>query len=168
MIALYDKPHGYCLVLAPNRSASWHSNKCLLLIVGAVITAIAVGFAAIGAWMIVPFAGLEMLALGSALYWVNWQLHYRQVLWFDGQQLRIEKGHYGPRQQWCWSRRDTAVHVSEQALPGRPLNIHLSCGALSIPIGEFLSADDSQALLQTLQQLGLTTRGFSCAGDLAA
>ena len=37
-------------------------------------------FCAPGRLAILPLAGLELTALGGALYWVNWKLEYRHVI----------------------------------------------------------------------------------------
>ncbi len=168
MITQQSSERGQCLILAPNRSADWSSNKRLIIAVTAVSVAIAGAFTYIGAWVIIPFAGLEILALSAALYWVSWHQCYRQVLWFEGSELRIEKGFYRPRDRWCWQRKQTTIHVSEPASSESPLSIHLAQGGLHIPVGEFLNAGDTQKLLQTLRDLGLRIRGYSAEGDLAA
>lgn len=157
-----------CLILAPNRSADWQANQRLILVVALCSAVIAGTFTYIGAWVILPFAGVEVLGLSAALYWVNWHQYYRQVLWFEGSELRIEKGFYRPSHCWRWQRQHTAIHVSESSISGNPLTIYLAQGCLRVPIGEFLSADDCQVLLHTLKELGLNTRSFSCEGDLAA
>lgn len=168
MITRQCSSNGQCLILAPNRSADWQANRQLIIVVTLVSAVIAGGFASIGAWVILPFAGVEIIALGSALYWVNWHQYYRQVLWFEGSELRIEKGFYRPRDCWRWQRQETAIHVTEPLVAGNPLTIHLARGTLRVPVGEFLNADDCQTLLRTLKELGLNTRSFSCESDLMA
>lgn len=168
MITRQLSKSGQCLILAPNRSADWRTNRRLIAAVTLISAVIAGGFAYIGAWVVLPFAGVEVLALSSALYWVNWNQYYRQVLWFEGSDLRIEKGFYRPQDCWHWQRQETAIHVSEPSVTGNPLAIYLARGALRVPIGEFLNAADRQTLLHTLKELGLNTRSFSFDSDLTA
>ena len=168
MITQHISRSGQCLILSPNRSADWQTNRRLLIVVTLLSAVIAGAFAAIGAWVILPFAGLEMLALGTALYWVNWHQYYRQVLWFEGSELRIEKGYYHPRDRWDWQLGNTSIHVNEPSDADRPLAIYLAQGGQRIPIGEFLNANDCQTLLRSLKAQGLAIRSFSLDGDLAA
>ena len=52
-----------------NQSLSKRGNQMFFLTTCCVSFAIALAFAWQGLWLIVPFAGIEMLALGLALYW---------------------------------------------------------------------------------------------------
>ncbi|MFT5577172.1 MAG: hypothetical protein ACI89D_002706 [Bermanella sp.] len=96
---------------------------------------------------------------------MNWHQYYRQVLWFEGNELRIEKGFYRPRDCWRWQRQTTAIHVSEVSGGNNPPTIHLAQGASCVVIGEFLNPDDRQTLLKTLKELSLNTRSFSSDGS---
>ncbi len=160
MIELQKNNDRVCLILQPNCSANWQMNKQIIIGVSLVSALVAGGFAAIGAWLILPFAGLEILALSGSLYWVNLHQNYRQILWLEQGRLRIEKGYYRPQQSWQWPISDVAVHVSDDDT-GRALSISLSQGASQVEIGEFLTREDSQQLLLTLRQLGLNLRGYS-------
>lgn len=67
-------------LIRPNCSLSWDEAKRFYL--GIVIVSMSIGlmFAAHGAWLILPFAGLEMLVLGGALYCVARRAHRWQVV----------------------------------------------------------------------------------------
>ena len=54
-------------IIRPNSSLSWRGNKIFFFMLFFVSFIIAISFAMVGMWMILPFAGLEMLLLGSAL-----------------------------------------------------------------------------------------------------
>lgn len=164
MIELQSRDNGQCLILAPNHSASWQANKILLLVIALMSLSIAGAFAAIGAWLILPFAGLEVIALGGALYRVNLNLNTRQILWFSEDALVIEIGGHRPRKSWRWTRANTAIHVFE----GQRLNVILSHGDTRVTIGEFLTDEDLGQLLRTLKTLGLHTRGHAPDSQLEA
>jgi uncharacterized membrane protein len=51
------------IVAKPNCSATWRSNQLVLLPLALPSLTIATAFALLGAWPILPFAGLELLAL---------------------------------------------------------------------------------------------------------
>lgn len=59
---------GFVLIVKRNCSISPSGILRLLGLVMAVCFGIGIGFAWFGAWMILPFAGLEMLALTAAFY----------------------------------------------------------------------------------------------------
>ena len=139
------------IVAEPNRSATWQTNKLVLIVMCCLSGFIATGFAALGAWPVLPFAGLEMLALGSALYYVCWKLRYRHVITFGGDTVRIQKGHYYPRQEWEIDVQDAALSVTPEQHPWEGPAISLFSKGEEISLGEFLNRDDSLALLSHLR-----------------
>src|SRR6185312_12265693 len=88
------------LIAQPNRSASWRVNKIVIAAFALWLGLIATFFGVIGLWPIIPFAGLEVAALGAALYYVCWKLQQRHVLRFRENRLILEKGFYYPRFTW--------------------------------------------------------------------
>ena len=54
-------------IIKPNKSLSWQGNKIFFFILFFVSFIIAIAFAYSGMWLILPFAGFEMILLGSAL-----------------------------------------------------------------------------------------------------
>ena len=140
------------IVAEPNRSASWEVNKMVLLAMCCLSGVIAGGFALLGAWPILPFAGLEMLALGSALYYVCWKLRYRHVVTLKADSVLIQKGHYHPRQQWRFDRDSTTIQVMTQPHPwDAPQISFCNCGE-QVSLGEFLSKEDTEKLLHLLRE----------------
>lgn len=156
------------IVLQPDSSASWAINKRVLYGMTIFSLAIAGAFAAVGAWVVLPFAGLEMLALGSALYWVSWKQQYRHVLHFRDGRLLIEKGVYYPKRQWHWHCSASRILVGEAAHFLDPLRISLCCGGETVPIGDFLGREDSHALLRFLKEQGLRVGQYGPASALQA
>ena len=85
------------IVAKPNHSSSWRNNKLALLAISFPSLGAAIGFTALGAWPVLPFAGAELLALSAALYYVNWKLEYRHVITLSEKTVLIDKGHYAPK-----------------------------------------------------------------------
>jgi uncharacterized membrane protein len=139
------------IIAEPNRSASWETNKAVLIVMCCLSAVIAGGFALIGAWPILPFAGLEMLALGSTLYYVCWKLRYRHVVTLEDTSVLIQKGHYHPRQQWRFDRDSTTLQVTTQPHPWDAPLISLCSRGEQVSLGDFLSKDDANALVQLLR-----------------
>lgn len=156
------------IVLQPNSSASWAINKRVLVGMTIFSLVIAAAFAAAGAWVVLPFAGLEMLALGSALYWVSWKQHYRHVLHFRDGRVLIEKGVYYPRRRWHWPCSASRILVTEATHPLDPLHISLCCEGETVRIGDFLGREDSCELLRFLKEQGLRVGQYGPASALKA
>lgn len=140
------------IVAQPNCSASWRSNKFVLFALAIPSLGAATGFALLGAWPILPFAGLELLALGSALYYVNWKQHYRHVITLSHDSICIDKGHYAPRQRWTFPREGTGLAIVPEQHPWDGPEMSLQGTGESVSVGEFLNRDDSLKLAALLRQ----------------
>jgi uncharacterized membrane protein len=139
------------IVAQPNHSSTWRANKLALLAIAVPSLGAAVGMAAAGAWPVLPFAGLEMAALGSALYYVNWKLQYRQVITLSDDTVRVEKGHYVPKRSWQLQRAGAALAVTPERHPWESPRLCLYSAELTVPIGEFLNREECLSLLRLLR-----------------
>ena len=140
------------IIARPDQSATWRTNVLLLLALAVPVLAIAAFFAILGAWLILPFAGLELLALGAALYHVNWKQQYRHVITLSEDTVCVDKGYYAPRQRWRFPRQGTGLTITAQQHTwyGPELKVHDRNE--SVTLGEFLNREDSLKLIELLQQ----------------
>ncbi len=77
------------LILEPNRNLSWPQSRWLILFFGACIALVSGYFASLGAWLVLPFAGLEILVIGSAIYLQSCCAHRRQTIHIDRQRIVV-------------------------------------------------------------------------------
>jgi len=140
------------IVARPNQSQSWRSNLYILLALSVPCLGAATAFTLLGAWPILPLAGLEMLALGAALYYVQWKLQYRQVITLSHDCVRIDKGHYYPRQSWQFPRHRAGLTIVPEAHPWESPALALHDRSESVSVGEFLNRDDALQLLALLRR----------------
>lgn len=146
---------------------SWRGNQLFLLGMICLSGLISVGFALIGAWVILPFAGLEMLALGSALYYVSWKLSYQQVIVIYEDSVAIDKGVYKPRKSWLFSREELSLSVQPEEHEWSTPVIQLRHKQSLVEIGEFLNQADCRRLLALLKEAGIPIRTWGAAGKQA-
>ena len=130
---------GYRLIITPNCSISWRHLVIFYIATCCVAMIIALFFALQGKWLIVPFSGLEMLALGGALYISSRNSHYREVITSSDKRVKIEKGIRRIRHQWvferCWLRLQDESDDGEK---GRR-KIALGSHGTYVEVGGFLS-----------------------------
>jgi uncharacterized membrane protein len=140
------------ILVKPNHSSSWRQNLWLLGALAVPSLGAGIAFALAGAWPILPFAGMELAALGGALYWVNWKLEYRHVIRFTDNSVVIDKGYFIPKRSWQFLRREAALRVSPEAHPwqGPVLSVHDRQSETRV--GEFLNREESLQLLNLLKQ----------------
>lgn len=160
--------HRYWIVAEPNRSTSWRVNKLILAALGVWLLLVAGVFTAAGMWLVLPFAGIELGALGSALYWVSRRLRQRHVVHVTGDRIRIEKGTCYPQHSWTLSRHAVALSVDIQNHPEDPLQLSLCTPLERIRVGDFLNLEDSRELLRLLRDTGISVRNYSRAGQMHA
>ena len=152
------------IIVQPNRSSSWRGNQLALLAVAIPSLGLATGFALLGAWPILPLAGLELTALGSALYYVNWKLQYRHVITLSDDSVCIDKGFYTPRQSWKFPRHATGLAIVPERHPWEGPGLSLQGTGESVSIGEFLNRDDSLELAALLRR-EIRVGSYSACGD---
>ncbi len=152
------------IILRPNRSADWRANRLLWLLVAAHSLLITAGFALAGAWMILPFAGVELLVLGAALWFVNRKCSHQEVITLDGAVLAIEKGVERPQRHWRFTTGETSVSVHDAPYPNDPPRISLCSRGEKVDIGGFLGLEERRELLMRLRDCGLRVRDHGAHG----
>ena len=144
------KQHGQ-IIMYPNRSASWQSVKRFLWVISIFAFTIAFTFAFYGLWMVLPFAGLEILALVLLMYWVALQCRRQQVIRFGDHQIIVEKGYETPNQTWTSELFWTRLVIDRPPGYGRPQRLYLRSKQQQLEIGEFLNEEDKKRLVAELR-----------------
>lgn len=167
MVSLDRADQETIILIKPNHSSTWRHNLWLLAALAVPSLGAGIAFAVLGAWPILPLAGIELACLGGALYWVNWKLEYRHVIRFDDQTVLVDKGYFVPKRSWKFDRGDTAIRVVPEPHPwqGPLLSVHDKLSETRI--GEFLNREESLQLLSLLRQ-HFSIRTHSDGGALDA
>ena len=140
------------IIAKPNHSSTWRGNLYALLAISVPSLGAAIGFTLLGAWPILPFAGLELMALGGALYYVNWKLQYRHVITVSDDSVRIDKGYYAPRESWQFTRQATGLAITPEKHPWEGPALSLHDRNESVRLGEFLGREDCLELIALLRK----------------
>lgn len=153
---LSSDDEGTRYLLTPNRSMSWKGNMRIWLALLLLSALIVTGFSLIGAWVILPFAGLELAALAAGFYYSSRQCQKQEVLVLGPSGIRLEKGIKRKEAEWEMPRQYTRVWQDEPRHPFTPSKLHLQFRDQEISLGSFLNLDDTDALLAILQRYGIT------------
>lgn len=141
-----DSGKSYRFVLSPNCSISWF--ELLLFYILTCLIALAVGlfFTLQGLWLVLPFSGLEMLALGAGLYVTSRKVYRREVITLDAEHTRIEKGVRRVDQSWEFKTPWISV-IDEHPDHQRPRRrLAISMYGESVEVGSFLANSEKEAL----------------------
>ena len=100
---------GFRVVLKRNCSISPAALLRVYLAFAAVPLAIGVGFAFAGAWMVLPFAGIEIAALGLAFVLNGWHAGDYERIELEGDGLSVEVASGVRTQRHEFDRRRASV-----------------------------------------------------------
>lgn len=123
--------------------------------VSVVALSIAAWFAAQGYWVILPFAGLELSALGAALWVTQLRNRYREVVHFGDDHIRIEFGLAGRdcKVKSSMPRAWTRCLLESGSHRNAPNRLLLSCSGQQLEIGSCLTDEERQALAGRMREL---------------
>ncbi|MDY6984059.1 MAG: DUF2244 domain-containing protein [Pseudomonadota bacterium] len=165
---VYSDTHADATVitLLPNRSATWAQTRIFLFIICGMTLAIGVFWAFIGAWLVLPFSGLEAALVAWVLYRVSYGTYQRQVITCSPRYLLVQIGARFPKRSWQLERERAHLSVTDARHPLDAIQLRLVDGNHSIELGGFLNRDDKAAALRALKRAGLQVRSSNPDGEL--
>lgn len=147
-----DSGGGFRIVLSPNCSISWRELVMFYLFTCVVAIAIGLFFTLQGMWMVLPFSGLEMMALGIGLYLTSRKVYRKEVITLDAERTRVEKG--VQRAVESWEFKTPWVRIIDQPRdtrnPGRRVAIGMHGAA--VEVGSFLANPEKDELAFRLKE----------------
>ena len=92
------------VVARPNSSLTAKGRVYAVVIIAAISLAVALGFSLIGAWLVLPFAGIELLAIGYAFYYIHCHSQDYESIVIEGDQISVEKKSYKALSKMVFNR----------------------------------------------------------------
>lgn len=155
MIVRLPDEHGMRLLLRPNRSISWRALVRVWLGLVALTSVVVTGMTLIGAWLVIPFAGLELLAVGAGLWYTARKCSRQEVLTIGSDRLHLERGHQTKESEWEAPRQAVRIFLDPKPHLWAPERVWLCCRGEEVPLAEFLNPKDSRELVTVLESQGL-------------
>lgn len=137
---------GYRFVLSPNCSITWHELLVFYLLTCVVALAVGLFFTLQGLWLVLPFSGLEMLALGACLYLTSRKVYRREVITLDQRCTRIEKGGRQVDQSWEFETPWIRLLDESSTTRDRPRRLAIGAHGNYVEVGGFLDNSEKDAL----------------------
>ena len=140
------------LVIVPNCSISWLELILFYGVTCSIALAIGVMFALQGLWFVLPFSGIEMLALGVVLYLTSRRMRFKEVITFDDSRVSIEKG-FG-EVEYCWEFDRSWLQLYDQTSDDFRSRRQLKLGSHGnyVEVGEFLNLVEKDELAFRLKR----------------
>jgi len=145
-ISKEDSGDGFRIVLSPNCSITWRELVIFYLFTCVIAIAVGLFFTLQGMWLVLPFSGLEMLALGIGLYLTSRKVYRKEVITLDPDRTRIEKG--VQRAVRSWEFKTPWVRIIDEPADARNSSRRLAIGMreATVEVGSFLAKSEKDAL----------------------
>jgi uncharacterized membrane protein len=142
---------------------SWRLLLTLYGLMVAVSLGIGTAYFLIGLTLVLPFSGLEMLALGAALYITALRGGERQVITISDREVIIEIGRKQPEQRYQFQRAWARVILERVPASWYPSRLLIRSHGRELEIGRFLNEQERLGLANCLRQALANAGG--AAGD---
>lgn len=140
----------YRCVLMPNGSLT-NSGAWTFFVLAALPVSTITAYAwFLGAWLIFPFAGLELAALGAALRFCLRQNQYREVVSVFDEVVRVERGFGRPESVQEFDRYWARVHLERSAGLNGAMRLLIRSKGRAAEIGRCLTDDERSVVAARL------------------
>jgi len=147
-MALMDS--GYKIIARPNNSLSISDSIKLLLAMASIVLVIAMGFAKIGAWLVLPFAGLEILAFAYTFHFIYLHSDDFESITIDDERVVVEIRNYKKTTttifQRYWAQVSVREVMSSKVSSGKS-GLFISSHGNEVEFGRNFINDEQRALL---------------------
>ena len=166
MAVFQEQDSGCCrFEIRPNCALSWPWTKRLFWFFACCLAAVAGYFASVGAWLVLPFAGLELAVLGAGLYLSALAGHTREVIEVGEAGIKVLRGRRNLTEVARFPAHWTLVALRRDPRGWYPSRLLLTCHGRGIEIGAKLVETEREVLASSLEK----TLGFGrLPGDRAA
>jgi uncharacterized membrane protein len=142
-----DSP-AYVHFSKPNRSLGLEARRWVLAGIAATVLAIALGAAALGAWPVMPFAGLEVALLAAAFHVLRRHDADFERLEIGAHEIRVEVREAERLTRFVAHRPWARVEMSSR---GSRCTLRLAYAGRTVPLGRMLSDEGRRQLAQSLR-----------------
>jgi uncharacterized membrane protein len=141
---------GIGYIVKPNQAISWRSLMFLYTAIATVTIVIGVAFYSIGMTLILPFSGLDIIALGAAFYVCAWRGGVQEVISIDADNITVEIGRQHPDQREIFKRHWAKVVLERSWNSWYPSRLLIRSHGRQLEVGHFLNEQERQGLAQEL------------------
>lgn len=149
------------VVIRPNRSLSWRQSMTFLAAIAVPLVLVSATLAWRGYWVVLPFAGLEILALYACIYAVSHASRRCEVVSIGESLVTIEKGRDrgrcpergGPQERIEFARGWVRVELANSRGRWYPQRLWIGVSGRRIELGAFLVDEEKAELAAELDRL---------------
>jgi uncharacterized membrane protein len=143
-----------CIVVRPNRSLSLRGMIWLFVAYAGLISIIGFGFFWVGAWMVLPFAGLEAVVIAAIFYYAVYRhIDDHELIMLDGDTLTIIKHRGKSQSRLDFQRYWTTVKLQRGGHHWHPSRLLLGSHGRFVEIGASIREEHRQVLASRLRRM---------------
>ena len=152
MVSVEKKSNSnYLITLSPNSSLTGIYRIIFLASISFICVGIATVFYFFGAYLILPFAGIEIAVLLIAFY-ISFKWSSRKELIYISQEVvKIEKGIHKAEYLWEEFRTFTSFQIEKDA--NKSLRLSFRSKGDDVIVGDFLNEDDKNILINKIRNI---------------
>lgn len=143
-------PH-FCAEIRPNQSLSPTASVGFFLSLVAVGMVIGLCLAAHGAWMVLPFAGLELVIVAAVLFTVNRRAGDYELVMIDKHRVRLTRRIRGRQKSHEFQRYWTRVLLEPGAVKWHPSRLLIGSHGRLVALGGSMTEHARKDLAERLQ-----------------
>jgi len=143
----------FCVVSRRRQSLASGERWVVFAALATVSATLAAGFAAAGAWLVMPYSVLEIAALAWAFWYTGRQAADWERLTVSGDRVIVERCRLGTQARREWNRYWVQVELTEHAGLRPEARLALRFAGEEWEFGTALPAGERRAVARTLRRL---------------
>ena len=152
MVSVEKKSNSnYLITLSPNSSLTGIYRIIFLASISFVCVGIATVFYFFGAYLILPFAGIEIAILLIAFYLSFKWSSRKELIYISQEVVKIEKGIHKAEYLWEEFRTFTSFQIEKDA--NKSLRLSFRSKGDDVIVGDFLNEDDKNILINEIRNI---------------
>ena len=152
MVSVEEKSNSnYLITLSPNSSLTGIYRIIFLASISFICVGIAIVFYFFGAYLILPFAGIEIAILLIAFYLSFKWSSRKELIYISQEVVKIEKGIHKAEYLWEEFRTFTSFQIEKDA--NKSLRLSFRSKGDDVIVGDFLNEDDKNSLINEIRNI---------------
>ncbi|MBT3205911.1 MAG: DUF2244 domain-containing protein [Gammaproteobacteria bacterium] len=144
--------HQYDFLIRPNRSMTAKGMTLFVIFVGLAVFLIAIRFVLLGAWVILPFAILEVALLAAGFWLYERASRYRETVQLSRKNILITQESVKGRESWQFNPHWVQVVLSLDPDDWYPSQLFIRSHGEQVEIGTCLTNQEREELAKALKQ----------------
>lgn len=143
---------GLRVLVRPNRSLSLRAMVLLFAGIAAFVITIGIGFSLAGAWLVLPFAGLEVAVVGAVLYLLFRHIDDHDLIVIHHDRVMVVRRQGGRERHEEFQRYWVKVEL-RRGRSWYPSRLSIGSHGRFVTIGADISEEERSALAARLNEL---------------